>query len=352
MSVAPAAVVDACVHVVPRTPEAFSAHLGEPWRSRTYPGPARYNYALGTGEHWPPSCEAGAPPGSDPALVAEHVFGRFGAEYAVLVPLTRGLHPNVNLATALCAATNDWLAATFLDAPEADERFRGTIRVDPRDPGAAVRELERWQGHPRMVQIGVPAQALSPYGHHSYLPLWTAAAACGLPVLVHADGGAGVDFPPTPTGYLRFGVEYAALQPLSYGFHLGSLIAEGAFTWVDDLVFVFADGGFDLLWPLMWRLDKDWRGNRDEIPAVAKPPSEYLREHVRFIAHRLEGPAEDAAHAAWLASSEAAGELLIYGSNYPQWDVWEPVRAREGIPEALRAAVLSDNARRIYRLPA
>ena len=343
-------VVDACVHVLPSSRDEFLGYLPEPWRSRSFPGPERYHYALAGGEYWPPSLGAGLP-GSDPALVTEQVFDLLGAQYAVLVPLTRGLHPNVNLATAICAATNDWLAATWLDAPTSAGRFRGTIRVDPRDPAAAAREVERWAGHPRMVQIGVPTQSLQPYGQQPYLPLWRVAAAHGLPVFVHADGGAGVDFAPTPAGYLRFGVEYACLHALSYGFHLASLIAEGAFTWVDDLVVVFGDGGFDLLWPLVWRLDKDWRGNRDEIPATRAAPSTYLHEHVRFLAHRLEGPADQPTRAAWLEASEAAGEMLVFGSNYPQWDVWEPQQAWADLPPGLRESVLSRNARRLYKLP-
>lgn len=344
-------VIDACVHVMPRSPDEFLAHLREPWRSRTFPGPERYNYALASGEYLPASTAANGVPGSDADIVAAQLFGDGGASAAILVPLTRGLHPNVNLATALCTATNDWLAAEWLDARRATGRFYGTIRVDPRDPIAASREIERWADHPAMVQVGIPAQALQPYGQRMYLPLWQTAAAHGLPVLVHTDGGAGTDFAPTPAGYLRFGVEYASLHVLGYGFHLASLICEGAFTWVEGLVFVFADGGFDLLWPLTWRLDKDWRGNRDEVPAVDRAPSTYLREHVRFITHRLEGPPDEDDRAAWLEHSEAADELLLYGSNYPQWDFWSAHAARAELPPGVRARVLSDNARSLYKLP-
>ena len=112
-----------------------------------------------------------------------------GCSAVVLLPLTRGLHPNVNLATAICAATNAWLADRYL---ATDPRLYGTIRVEPRDPIAAVAEIERWAGHPQIVQVGVPTQSLSPYGSPAYLPIWRDAAARGLPIAVHTDGGSGV----------------------------------------------------------------------------------------------------------------------------------------------------------------
>jgi uncharacterized protein len=337
--------IDAAVHVMPRDKAEFAEYLPEPWRSRVFPGPETYHYALSTGEYWAPSRTDGGLPASDPAVVAEHVLGEFGSDVAILLPLTRGLHPNANLATALCAATNDWLAERWL---AKDERYRGTIRVEPRDPAAAVREIERWTDNPAMVQIGVPTQALEPYGRPRYLPIWQAAADRGLPVVVHNDGGAGADFPPTAAGYVRLGPEYHCLAPLNYAFHLASLIAEGAFSWVDDLMFVFADGGIDMLWPLVWRMDKDWKGNRDEIPGAKRAPSEYIRDHVRFIAQRLEGPGDPATYAAWFDETADTGELLMYGSNYPQWDLWHATDARSHLPADARDQVMGGNAALLY----
>ncbi len=33
---------------------------------------------------------------------------------------------------------------------------------------------------------------------------------------------------------------------------------------------------------LMWRIDKEWRGLRHNTPWVKRPPSEYIREHIRL----------------------------------------------------------------------
>jgi predicted TIM-barrel fold metal-dependent hydrolase len=115
-------------------------------------------------------------------------------------------------------------------------------------------------------------------------------------------------------------------------------------------VIVFADGGFDLLWPLLWRLDKDWRGNRDEVPAAALAPGEYLRDHVRFILHRFEGPAAREARRDWLSASAGAEDLLLYGSNAPQWDIFSAQDAADCLPEPMRERVLRRNAEAIYSI--
>jgi predicted TIM-barrel fold metal-dependent hydrolase len=181
----PAEIVDCAVHPAPRHPDDLRRYMREPWRSRPFPGLQRYFFPAPNGDFDP---AAGPAPGSDPDLVRRHVLHDRGARAAILLPRTRGLLPDLDLAAAVCAATNDWLAAEWLERPG----FYGSIRVSPGDPAQAVAEIERWAGHPRMVQVAVPMQAHHPYGQRMYAPIWEAAARHGLPVAVLIDGGAGV----------------------------------------------------------------------------------------------------------------------------------------------------------------
>ncbi|MBI3967169.1 MAG: amidohydrolase family protein, partial [Chloroflexi bacterium] len=214
----------------------------------------------------------------------------------------------------------------------------------------AVREIERWAGHPYFAQVAVPLQSLFPYGHRQFLSIWEAAARHDLPVAIHADGGASVDLPPTPAGFVTHFAEYSAYYRLNGFFHLVSLIAEGVFERFENLKFVFADGGFDSLAPLMWRMDKNWRPTRHETPWLRQLPSAYLRDHVRFCAHRLEGPRDPAQLAEWLEIGDGE-HLLLFASNYPTWDSFEPAGALADIPEATRRRIMGENARALYRLP-
>ena len=326
-------VVDAAAHPSFGRPDELRDYMPEPWRSRAFPIPDRYYYPVPGNEWREDAAVDGAAAGSDPALFRRQLLDEAGVDIAILLPLTRGLLPDLDLSAAICAATNEWLATTWLGTHNEHGRFRGSIRIDPRDPAQAVKEIERWAGHPHMVQVAVTLQAQQPYGQRCYLPVWEATAHHGLPVAVHADGGAGIEFWPTGVGFCSHYVEFATLFPLSFAVHLFSLIAEGVFERFDRLSFVFADGGLDALAPLIWRFDKDWRPSRYEVPWVERMPSEYLHDHVRFCSQAYEGPEGEAEVSRWIEVSEAA-ELQLYSSNYPYREYpgsSDRVRRRRGL---------------------
>lgn len=342
-------VVDSSVRAVVRHADDIREWMDEPWRHRAFPGPERYQYAAPSGEYVPDAIVGKDIPGSDAGLVTRELIDNQGVGVAVLVPGMRGLLPNVDLDAELCRATNRWLAETWLGPWNEHGRFRGTIRVAAGDPVQAVREIERWADDDRIVQVAVPMQSHQPYGQRRYLPIWEAAAAANLPVAIHIDGGASVDFHPTPAGYVRYAVEYATMYPMNFAFHLASFIAEGVFDKVENLKIVFTDGGFDLLAPVIWRLDKDWRPTREDFPWTTSLPSEYLQSHVRFCSNGLEGPPDGEGWEEWLQLSDA-GELLLFASNYPQRDYDAPAQAFDGVSEPLRRRIMGDNARALYRL--
>ncbi|HVB11018.1 MAG TPA: amidohydrolase family protein [Bacillota bacterium] len=328
-------ILDCAVHPAPKAGDDLRAYMPEPWRSRPFPGLQRYFYPAPNGEADPQGA-------TDPEQTAQDVLG--SASAAILLPLTRGLLPDADLAAAICRATNDWLAAEWLTRPG----FYGSIRISPADPAQAVAEIERWAGDPRMVQVAVTMQSHQPYGQRAFAPIWEAAARSSLPVAVQIDGGSGVEYQSTPVGEGHHYFEWSALYPLNFGVHLASLIAEGVFARLPDLQFVFADGGLDMLPPLQWRMDKNWRPTRHEIPWVDRTPSAYLREHVRFLTRRREGPADAATRGRWLQLADA-GNLLLYGSGYPGWDQCDPAAATLGADAEMSAQILGASARAWYR---
>lgn len=285
-------------------------------------------------------------PGSDPATVCRHLFEDGGASYAILNPLTRGNIADYLLNSRICAAVNDWLLDRWL---AADSRFRGTIRVNPEDPRGAVAEIERLANHPQLVQVGVPMQSREPFGKPMFEPIWEAAAAHGLPVAVHINGGNGVDHPPTFAGHAHTYPGYAAFMPLNYFVHLATLIVEGVFGRHPGLKFVFADGGYDILTPLMWRLDTFWLSMRDQTPWVDRYPSEYLPEHVRFCSSALDGPVDTGQSQRWMDFSGKA-DLVMYGSGYPHWSTTAAEVVADGLAVEQREKLLWRNATELYAL--
>lgn len=338
-------IVDCAVHPMFDHHGQIRDYMEEPYRSRSFPGPDRYFYPTPGGEYADAALDAdGRLLAGDHGALTSAVLGDGGA--ALLVPLTRGLSPELDLGSAICAATNRWLSETWL-GDDRTTRLRGSIRVNPGDPEAAVREIHRWAGDTAIVQVAVPLEAHRPYGDRSYAPVWEAAARHGLPVCVVADGGSGVELAPTAAGYPRHFVEYRTMYPLATIYHVTSLLIEGVFKRLPDLRFVFLDGGADVLMPLMWRLDANWRSTRHETPWVTDPPSELLERHIRFVLQPLEGPTEPRHWKQW---SEIAGwdRLLMYGSHYPYWQFGESASAADALPPGARARVLAANADAFY----
>lgn len=344
--------VDAAAHPVVVQTNELRDYMAEPWRSRGLPTAVDRELLRPTMPWYVADSlpAAGGLPGSDPELLRRTLLGEGKADYAILVPLTRGLVPDVRREAAIATATNEWLAATWLSTHNPDGRFKGSIRVSPRNPDEAVAQIERWAGHPHFVQVAVPLQAHMPYGRQEYMPIWEAANRHHLPVAVlHDGGGMGVELAPTAVGYPTNYIEAFSMRPFNATIHLASLICEGVFEQLEDLVFVFGDGGFDAMWPLLWRLDKDWKASRSDFPWTQRQPSHYLPDHVRFVFNRWDGPPEQAALGEVLDIWDGA-DLVMYGSNYPHWDHFPSAEAIELLPDAVRDRVMGGNAARLYGL--
>ena len=339
-------VIDAAVHPRPR-PGELQRYLPKVWQHRRLPAGERYYYPNPVGDYLKESFNEFGPPGSDAALMSRHLFDDCGISQAILLPLTLGLLPDIDLVAAICSATNAWLADTWLTTHNAHGRYRGTIRIAPSNVTAAVAEIEKWAGHPGFVQIGVPLQSTQLYGGRHFLPIWEAAAAHGLPVAVHADAESGVEFSPTTSGYLRHFLAFAAYQPITFINHLSSMMAGGILDRLPDLRLVFADGGYDMCAPFTWRLDKDYRPMRGDMPWMTRLPSDYIAQHVRFVAHSMEGPEDPAQLEEWLGISQA-DTVLLYGSNYPSWDLFHPNAAFASVSTPLRSRILAGNAAELY----
>ena len=129
-----------------------------------------------------------------------------------------------------------------------------------------------------------------------------------------------------------------------------SLIAEGVFDQFPALRVALIEGGWTWLPSLMWRFDKQWKGLRREIPWVRRPPSEYIREHVRLTLQPLDAP-PDPAQLLQVVEQLGSDKLLMFSTDYPHWHFDTPEEALPaGLPDGLQRKILSENARGFYRL--
>jgi predicted TIM-barrel fold metal-dependent hydrolase len=345
--------IDASVHLFFTSDRDLRGYLSEPFRSRGYPdpdvawfAPPGPRYAEGT------QGPGGAHPGSDPDLTGRAIFAGRGFDYAILHPMSSAaILPDWHLGSAILAATNQMMVERWLDSGTYAHQFRGTIRVNPNDVEGAAAEIRRWQGHPRVVQIGLPMQTQEPYGRPFYKPLWRAACDAGLPVAIHIEMGVGITHPPTPSGITRTYSHHAGYQPMTYVWHLLNMIAEGVFQEFPDLKVVWADGAADMLTPFIWRMDTFGRPHLEQTPWAPDMPSSYLPGHVYFVHSRMDGPGDAPYAGEWLQMT-GKEDMLLFGSSYPDWQLVSPGDLPAAWSPAQRAKVLGGNAATLYGLRA
>jgi len=114
-----------------------------------------------------------------------------------------------------------------------------------------------------------------------------------------------------------------------------------------SLMVVIAEGGFAWLPDVMWRLDKDWRSVRDEVPWVKRLPSEYILDRVRFTTQPFPEP-DDPEQLRAICEIVQAERTLLFSSDYPHWDFDNPLTAFSFFPADLKQRIFVDNAVELY----
>jgi hypothetical protein len=360
-------VIDAYVHHHWRNQDELTAFMPAAWRD--YLGEARsiagrygqisintgYPYLHPVDDFLPESYPGNGrtPPGSDVDLLREHVFA--GAETAILGFHTGMFAPtlaNPYLALEVCRAANEWTRARWL---ECDSRFAGLVLAPNHLPEEAAAEVRRVGADARFAGVLMAGNGLGlPFGHPLYHPIYAAAAELDLPIVVHFGG----DSPEQLGGGLpKTYAEYRVLAAQPVMSHLLTCIGQGVFVKYPNLRLLVAGVGTAWLPWMMWRFDANYKAMRREAPWLTSAPSEYLRAHCYFttwpldlLMHPLrEDNSVEALHRLW-RGIDGLENMLVYASGYPYADTEWAADVGERLPAGWQASVLSDNARRLFRL--
>jgi predicted TIM-barrel fold metal-dependent hydrolase len=347
------AVVDADVHVAPRTLEPLLAHMDDYWADYA----ANSELALSptmNGTYPPAAFLDGPEPGTRmrvPATLDElraDLLDATPATAAVLSCITPfDTSRNAYYETALCRGVNDWLRTEFL---ERDDRLRAGLVLPTLDPDAAAAEIERAGDHPGFVQVLLPIRTEAPYGNPRYHRVWEAAERAGLAVGLHAWGRVGNA--PTASGFTHSYLEdYASNGQVIVQAHVTSLVSEGVFERFGGLKVVLLECGFAWLPFLLWRFDKDWKALWREVPWVKRRPSEYVHEHMRMTTAPAQLPG-DLSVLARLPDLMPVAEMLLYASDHPHRHGGGIEPLLDLLDEHGRTAILGGNAAALYGLDA
>lgn len=344
-------IIDVDVHAVVPSVEALFPYLAPVWqhhiRERGWTGPP-------TGYPYPPGLPStarpewrpvdGRVPASNVSQLREHILDPWDVDVAIVncyYPVDYG-HPD--LSAALASAVNDWLSEEWLNE---DKRLRASIALPVRDPAAMVREIDRVGGKPGFVQVLMPVRSGRNYGNRFYHPVYEAITRHNLVTGIHW-GGSNDFAAPTPSGWPSWYIEEYVGERQYYQAQVTSLVAEGVFQAFPTLRVSMLEIGFTWLPTLAWRMDKEWKGLRREIPWVSRAPSSLIRDHMRFSVAPLDaGSSKELARVVkWLESED----LLMFATDYPHTHDDDLSILLEAAPESMRARLMSESARDWYCL--
>jgi predicted TIM-barrel fold metal-dependent hydrolase len=254
-------------------------------------------------------------PAGDVEAIRRHALDPFGTRFAICNTLHGAVALfNEDMAAALCAAVNDWVAKELLDR---EPRLRASILVPMHNPARAAAEIERVAEDRRFVQVLLPAMGEALLGRRMFWPIYAAAEKLNLAIGVHA--GSTYRSAPTAAGWTSYRVEDYVAQSAAFESQLLSFLAEGVFQEFPALKIVLIESGFTWLPTLLWRTGKTWRGVRAEVLWIDRPPADILRERVRVTLQPVDAPAADAQPLARTLEHIGSDRMLLFSTDYPHW---------------------------------
>jgi predicted TIM-barrel fold metal-dependent hydrolase len=296
--------------------------------------------------------EDGTLPGSNYELTRDQLLDRFNIFRGILTHDIGeyGNHLNPHFGAALCRAANDWNIDVWLDL---DERLHSEVVVSAAAPEAAVAEIKRVGGHPKMDAVLIAGNPYGrPLGDALFEPIYKAASEMNLPISYHAfasdrPGGQALHAGGN-IGYL----EGAALFGEQAMHYISSLVTGGVFERYPDLKVVLKE--FGVLWLpfVIWRLDESYDDLRFESPWVKQWPSEYIHDHIRVGTQPLEdSPDDHSSPGEILAQVDGMEDILIFCTDYPHSSMDDPGWLARRLPADWLPKVMFENACDTFGVP-
>lgn len=341
--------VDCDIHNEVPAIETLFPYLPDQWVEQinhtVFNGPFDYDAA------YPPKSDLAVAPESriegrhpDPATVREQALGPDVALGILLCTYGVDSLRNPDQALALARAVNDWQIAEWLDV---DSRLRSSIVVPPQLPAQAAAEIDRVADHPGFVQVALPARSQHLYGNRLFHPLWEAVVRHDLVGGIYFGGAPGN--PPTAVGWPSYFIEEYVGMSAVFAAQVTSLVSEGTFDQFPSLRVTLLESGTSWLPSHMWRFDKEWKNLRMQVPWVRRPPSEYIREHIRVTFEPWDVPQEER-ETRRIFEQLGSSDMLLFGSGYPHQRIGDPEQILGWLPDAAAGRIRSDNARDWYRI--
>ena len=351
-------IVDADVHASD-TPGALAPYCDMPWRKSLEmlaDTPATYLDIPG----FAPNIKLDPPiPGMHPfrsvrsAAEMREELSALSIDIGIIFPdnlLLFAPIPNIEYATALSHAYNRWLMEEWLTR---EPGLYGAMLACPQDPADSAREIERYAKEERIVAIYLPTAGVNPlWGHRKYDPIFAAAEAANLPVILHSVT---LVLPVFPCQIEQFENHFGR-QMVGHAFsimaNLVSIMHTGVMARFPKLRVAFTEAGVAWVPYMMWRLDRYYAEYRRMVPVLEKRPSEYMRERMWFATQPLEEP--DDPHFLVETIHHFHGEdRVLFASDWPHHDFDHP-KSVVNLPMSpeMKRKIMGENALALFNIPA
>ena len=291
-----------------------------------------------------------APGTFDRAIGAERwleFLDRTGLEYSILFPTTGLAYGNVvykQWAAAFARAYNTWLHATYL---KVNSRFKGIALIPMQDVPRAVEELERAVCELGMVGAMIPSNGLNEHvSARKYWPIYEKAQELDCVMAVHGGSYINLGF----NTFDAFPATRALGMPFPLAIAMTGMIVDGVFDAFPRLRVGFLEGGTAWVPLVIDRLEREVEYGGLHIK---RPVAEYFNDGHVFIG--CEGNEKALAYAIervgpgpFMFASDFPHEIAIANCREEIDEILE----REDLRVEHKEAILGDNARRFYKLPA
>lgn len=286
----------------------------------------------------------GSLPGADLDSLRRHALDAFKTKLAICNVLHGGIVLfNDDMAAALCSAVNDWVVEKLLNR---DPRLRASILVPMQNPELAKAEIERAASDRRFVQVLALVMGDGLLGRRQYWPIYEVAAKHDLPICIHA--GSLYRHPQTYSGWPSYQAEAYVAYGAGFENTVVSLVTEGVFQKFPSLKVVCAESGVTWLPTLFWRLNKEWRGVRAEVPWINRPPAEIIRQHFRFTTQPFDIAPNEPEKLLRTLDHIGTDEIFLFSTDYPHWHFDGEDVLPDGLSEELIEKLMSVNVLETY----
>jgi uncharacterized protein len=226
----------------------------------------------------------------------------------------------------------------------------GTVVACPQDPQDAAREIAKYADEPTIVGVYLPCAGVDPlWGHRMYDPIYEAAQAADLPVLLHSVTVTHPVFPFNNHGFDTEIGRHSCSHTFSIMANIVHMITTGVPVRYPDLRVAVTEAGISWVPFLMHRLDKEYLERRREVPFLEERPSHYLKK-MYFATQPVEEP-ENLKDLATMIELYEGEDNTIFASDWPHHDFDHPMKVHQ-IPfsNEVRRKVFGENALKLFKI--